>query len=80
MTFRYFRPNSLTWWAGVFSLSIGVLQLAGVGEWANEIGRLVAIMAGGQDASPAASMALGLGLIGIRDKMARIFGGDDGVE
>jgi hypothetical protein len=80
MTFRYFRPKSLTWWAGVFSLSIGIMQLAGAGAWANELGRLVTLLAGGQDASPAASMVLGLGLIGIRDKLARSFGGGDGAD
>lgn len=71
---RYFRPHSLTWWAGIVSLIIGVMQLGGVGAWANEIGRVIAILSGGQDASPAASLVLGLGLIGIRDRLERVLG------
>lgn len=71
---RYFRPYSLTWWAGIVSLIIGVMQLGGVGAWANELGRVIAILAGGQDASPAASLVLGLGLIGIRDRLERVLG------
>lgn len=71
---RYFRPKSLTWWAGLASLTIGIMQLAGVGAWANELGRVIAILSGGQDASPAASLVLGLGLIGIRDRLERVLG------
>lgn len=77
MNFRYFRPTSLTWWAGMFSITIGALLLSGAGEWASELGRFIAIMAGGQDASPAALFVLGAGLVGIRDKIERIFEGEE---
>lgn len=77
MNYRYFRPHSLTWWAGVFSLIIGVLQLMGTGGWANEIGQIIALLSGGQDASPAASLVLGFGLIGIRDRLERVFRASD---
>ena len=71
---RYIRPTSLTWWAGLSSIAIGILMLSGAGGWANELGRFVTILAGGQDACPAALMALGTGLIGIRDKLSRVLG------
>lgn len=73
MNYRYFRPHSLTWWAGAVSILVGVMQLFGVGSWVNEIGYIIAILAGGQDASPAASLVLGFGLIGIRDRLERVF-------
>jgi hypothetical protein len=42
-----------------------------------EVGRLIAMLAGGGDASPAALIFLGTGLIGIRDKMERAYAGRD---
>lgn len=76
---RYLRPKSLTWWAGVFATAVGGAALAMPDSYqVTEIGRLVAILAGGHDASPAALIALGLGLIGVRDAIERRFqGGQD---
>ena len=37
--------------------------------------RLIALFAGAGDASPAGLIALGLGLIGLRDRLERGFGG-----
>lgn len=69
---RYFRPHSLTWWSGVFVLVIGLAALAMPESYqVSQIGALVALLAGGADASPAALIALGLGLIGIRDVIER---------
>jgi len=77
MNFRYFRPTSLTWWAGLLSIALGGMVMAGAGAWASELGRVVTILAGGQDASPAALIVLGAGLIGIRDKLQRTLTGGD---
>jgi hypothetical protein len=41
-----------------------------------ELSRLVALLAGSADASPAGLMFLGLGLIGLRDRIERGFQGD----
>lgn len=69
---RYIRPHSLTWWSGVFVLVIGVAALGMPDSYqVSQIGALVALLAGGADASPAALIALGLGLIGIRDVIER---------
>jgi hypothetical protein len=46
-------------------------------HWAlGELSRLVALLAGSGDASPAGLMFLGLGLIGLRDRIERGFRGD----
>ena len=59
---RYVRPNSLTWWAGLLAMLTGIASLA--------------LLAGSGDASPAGLMFLGLGLIGLRDRIERGFRGD----
>ena len=41
-----------------------------------ELSRLVALLAGSGDASPADLIFLGLGLIGLRDRIERGFRGD----
>ncbi|WP_397544467.1 hypothetical protein [Roseovarius salis] len=41
-----------------------------------ELSRLVALLGGSGDASPAGLMFLGLGLIGLRDRIERGFRGD----
>lgn len=41
-----------------------------------ELARLVAILAGAGDASPMTLISLGLGLIGLRDRIERGFRGD----
>jgi hypothetical protein len=74
---RYFRPTSLTWWAGVFAVATGVALLATPKTAAvTEFGRLIALLAGSGDTSPAGLIALGLGLIGLRDRLERGFRGD----
>lgn len=75
---RYIRPYSLTWWAGLLAVLTGVasLTLPGTGPLA-DLSRLVALLAGSGDASPAGLIALGLGLIGLRDRIERGFRGDD---
>ena len=69
--FRYFRPSSITWWAGFAAIVLGVLELVAPSDAASELGRLVTLLMGGVDASPAGLIVLGLGLIGIRDKIER---------
>jgi hypothetical protein len=69
---RYIRPRSLTWWAGVFSFGVGLATLAMPDSYQiGQIGALVSLLAGGSDASPAGLIALGLGLIGLRDVFER---------
>ncbi len=74
---RYIRPNSLTWWAGLLAMLTGLASVAlpASGPLA-ELSRLVALMAGTGDASPAGLIFLGLGLIGLRDRIERGFRGD----
>ena len=74
---RYLRLNSLTWWAGLFAMLTGIAALAlpATGPLA-ELARLVALLAGSGDASPAGLMFLGLGLIGLRDRIERGFRGE----
>ncbi len=74
---RYLRPNSLTWWAGCLAMftSVASLALPATGSF-GEFSRLVALLAGSGDASPAGLMFLGLGLIGLRDRIERGFRGD----
>ena len=75
---RYFQPTSLTWWAGLFAVLTGFASMAlpATGPLA-EIASLVALLAGSGDASPAGLIFLGLGLIGLRDRIERGFRGDD---
>ncbi|NBC94851.1 MAG: hypothetical protein GVY27_00700, partial [Deinococcus-Thermus bacterium] len=51
---RYVRPNSLTWWAGLLAMLTGIASLAlpSAGPF-GELSRLVALLAGSGDASPA---------------------------
>ena len=74
---RYFQPTSLTWWAGLLALLTGssALFMPDQGQLA-ELARLVAILAGTGDASPMTLITLGLGLIGLRDRIERGFRGD----
>ena len=41
-----------------------------------ELARLISMLAGGADTSPAGLIFLGLGLIGLRDRVERGFRGD----
>ena len=71
---RYLRVKSLTWWAGVLALATGIAAL-GLPFVAplSEIARLIALLAGAGDASPAGLITLGLGLIGLRERLERGF-------
>lgn len=89
---RYIRPTSLTWWAGLLAFATGAAALAlpATGPLA-DLARLVATLAGSgfggesphwgdscsASPSPAALIALGLGLIGLRDRIERGFRDDD---
>lgn len=75
---RYLRPRSLTWWAGALSVATGAAVLAMPDDARlTEFGRLLAMLAGSADASPAALIFLGMGLIGIRDRLERGMQGYD---
>jgi hypothetical protein len=71
---RYMRPTSLTWWAGLlaFSTGSGALLLPESGPL-TDLARLVALLAGASDAAPITLITLGLGLIGLRDRLERGF-------
>lgn len=75
---RYIRPTSLTWWAGLLAFATGAASLAlpATGPLA-DLARLITLLSGSGDASPAALIALGLGLIGLRDRLERGFRGHD---
>jgi hypothetical protein len=69
---RYVLPKSLTWWAGLVAILIGLAALAlpesgPLGEVAGVIAQLI----GANDAAPATLITLGLGLIGLRDRLER---------
>ena len=74
---RYIRPSSLTWWAGCLAMLTGIASVAlpATGPL-DELSRLVALLAGSGDASPAGLIFLGLGLVGLRDRIERGFRGD----
>lgn len=75
---RYLRPKSLTWWAGCLALATGTgaLFLPDHGQLA-ALARLVALLSGSGDAAPMTLISLGLGLIGLRDRIERGFAGQD---
>lgn len=75
---RYLRPKSLTWWAGCLALTTGTgaLFLPDQGQLA-ALARLVALLSGSGDAAPMTLISLGLGLIGLRDRIERGFSGQD---
>ena len=74
---RYLRPTSLTWWAGLLATATGTgaLVLPGDGTL-SDLAQLIAALAGAGDASPVTLIALGLGRIGLRDRLERGFRGD----
>ena len=71
---RYIRPTSLTWWAGLLATSTGTgaMVLPEHGTF-SDLARLIATLAGTGDAAPVTLIALGLGLIGLRDRLERGF-------
>jgi len=75
---RYIRPLSLTWWAGVAAIATGSSVMVVPDSFAlTEFGRLLAMFAGSADASPAALIFLGTGLIGLGDKFERAMRGQE---
>jgi hypothetical protein len=81
---RYLRPNSLTWWAGVFLIAMGFAQAAGLpAQWQEATAGLSGILqamtgalaaltgAGGDYATPGQLIATGVGMIGLRDALVR---------
>ncbi len=69
---RYFRPNSVAWWSGVGLVVLGVAALAMPASYTvTELGRAVALWVGGSDSSPGTMIAVGVGIIGLRDKLER---------
>ena len=69
---RYVLPKSLTWWAGLAAILIGLAAFAlpesgPLGELAG----VIALLVGANDAAPATLITLGLGLIGLRDRLER---------
>ncbi|MGB0498796.1 MAG: hypothetical protein ACPGID_10695 [Rubricella sp.] len=71
---RYIRPNSLTWWAGVLATATGSGALCLPDhDQLSGIAQLIAALAGTSDAAPATLISLGLGLIGLRDRIERGF-------
>jgi hypothetical protein len=73
----YFQPRSLTWWAGVGAVAIGLADAAmpllapEAGPLARTAAEVVGALAG-TESSPAALILLGLGLIGLRAKLERL--------
>ena len=69
---RYVLPKSLTWWAGLAAILIGLAALA-LPEHGplGELAGVVAMLIGANDAAPATLITLGLGLIGLRDRLER---------
>jgi hypothetical protein len=69
---RYVLPKSLTWWAGLAAVLIGLAALA-LPEYGplGELAGVIALLIGANDAAPATLITLGLGLIGLRDRLER---------
>ena len=72
---RYIRPTSLTWWAGFLAILIGVLQLAlPESVTVSELAVALDALTGEGATSPGQMIALGAGLIGLRDAIKRATG------
>jgi len=72
----YFKPSSMTWWAGVLAILTGAASMAFPSDYAlSQFGQLLALFAGAGDSSPAVLIYLGLGLIGARAKLERMYQG-----
>lgn len=69
---RYVRLKSMTWWSGFMAICVGVASMVlPDSNYLGQVSELVSMLSGGGDASPAALIFLGSGLIGIRDKIER---------
>ena len=71
--YSYFKPKSLTWWAGIAAISIGCTQLlcTPCGNMTG-LGTVVSAILGGADGSPVGLIIMGSGLVGIRGKLGRM--------
>lgn len=68
----YFKPTSLTWWAGIASVLTGVALIFYPASYAtNQFGAVLIALTGGygSDPNPSVLIYTGLGLIGIRAKL-----------
>jgi hypothetical protein len=71
---RYIRPTSLTWWSGLMAVATGTgALLLPESDPLADLACLVALLAGAGDAAPITLITLGLGLIGLRDRLERGF-------
>jgi branched-subunit amino acid ABC-type transport system permease component len=71
---RYVLPRSLTWWAGLAAILIGLAgRLLPEHGQLFELAAFVAELTGAKDAAPATLITLGVGLIGRRDRLERGF-------
>lgn len=69
----YFHPTSLTWWAGVIAILIGVAQALGFAHPSLGVfGQVIAALTGSGDASPAGLILIGAGYVGLRAKLSRM--------
>lgn len=66
---KYFKPKSVTWWAGIAFIVTGFASMFPEAHPAVfEFGDLFTRFTGGTDASPAALIISGFGFIGLRAK------------
>lgn len=68
---RYLRFNSVTWWTGAASVLLGLLMAFAPSPELLIFGEVIAQLTGEGEATPATLIVIGLGLIGIRDKLER---------
>jgi hypothetical protein len=69
---HYVLPKSLMWWAGLAAILIGLAALALPEQGPlGELAGVIAMLIGANDAAPATLITLGLGLIGLRDRLER---------
>lgn len=69
---RYFRPGSLSWWAGVLMVALGLLGLVlPENALSSELGIALHALTGEGTTSPGLMIGSGLGLIGVRDAIKR---------
>ena len=68
---RYFRPKSLTWWSSMIAIALGALGFVCSTCDLGELSKLIVMLNGGGDNSPASLVMLGLVGIGLHDKFER---------
>lgn len=66
----YIQPTSLTWWGGVFMVTVGALSAESVSlPGLSAVTEITGALAG--DTSPATLIGSGLAFIGVRAKLER---------